>query len=90
MKTSYEEFSNPWALSPAGLEQDQAFIKYLEKFDEPIFGDELAEWSNDIDLLMEGLTNPDKLETLWEQSKAKKLWDDSQNKTSAKIGSVLI
>jgi len=26
---------------------------------------------------MEGLTNPDKLEALWEQSKAKKLWDDS-------------
>src|SRR6185503_11010250 len=26
---------------------------------------------------MEGLSNPDKLETLWEQSKAKKLWDDS-------------
>ena len=30
---------------------------------------------------MEGLTNPDKLETLWEQSKAKKLWVDSQNKS---------
>ena len=26
---------------------------------------------------MEGLSNPDKLETLWEQSKAKKLWDHS-------------
>jgi len=30
---------------------------------------------------MEGLTNPDKLETLWEQSKAKKLWVDSQNRS---------
>jgi len=30
---------------------------------------------------MEGLTNPDKLKTLWEQSKTKKLWDDSQNRS---------
>ena len=32
---------------------------------------------NDIDLFMEGLSNPDKLEALWKQSKAKKLWDES-------------
>jgi len=38
---------------------------------------------------MEGLTNPDKLETLWEQSKAKKLWDDSQKKTSAQLDQCL-
>jgi len=38
---------------------------------------------------MEGLTNPDKLETLWEQSKAKKLWDDSQNKTLAQLDQYL-
>ena len=50
---------------------------YLEELDETISEDELAEWSHDIDLFMEGLTNPDKLEALWEQSKAKKLWDDS-------------
>ena len=47
-KTSYEEFSNPWDLSPTELEQDQAFIKYLEELDEPISEEELAEWSNDI------------------------------------------
>jgi len=84
-KTSYEEFSNPWALSSVELEQDQAFIKHLEELDELISKDELAEWSNDIDLFMKGLTNPDKLKTLWEQSKAKKLWDDSQNKTSTQL-----
>ena len=61
--------------------EDQTFIKYLEELDDPISEDELAEWSHDIDLFMEGLTNPDKLETLWEQSKAKKLWVDSQNKS---------
>ena len=42
-KTSCEEFSNPWVLSPTELEQDQAFIKYLEELDEPISEDELAE-----------------------------------------------
>ena len=39
--------------------------------------DELVEWSDDIDLFMEGLSNPDKIEGHWEQSKAKKLWDES-------------
>ena len=62
--TSYEEFSNPWALSPIEQEQDQAFMKYLEELDEPISECELTEWSNDINLFMEGLTNPDKIETL--------------------------
>ena len=38
---------------------------------------------------MKGLINPDKLETLWEQSKAKKLWDDSQNKTLAQLDQYL-
>ena len=83
--TSYGEFANTWALSSAELEQDQAFIKYLEELDEPISEDKLAEWSNDIDLFMEELANPDKLETLWEQSKAKKLWHDSQNKSSTQL-----
>ena len=73
-----EDTFNINTLNSAELEQDQAFIKYLEELDEPISKDELAEWSHDIDLFMEGLTNPDKLEALWEQSKAKKLWDDSQ------------
>jgi len=57
--------------------------------DEPISEDELAEWSSDIDLFMEGLTNPDKLETLWEKSKAKKLWDSSQNKSSTQLDQYL-
>jgi hypothetical protein len=77
INTSLEEFSNQWAFNSAELEQDQAFIKYLKELDEPIPEVELADWSHDIDLFMEGLNNPDKLETLWEQSKAKKLWDDS-------------
>ena len=53
--------------------------------DEPISEGELAEWSHDIDLFMEGLTNLDKLKSLWEQSKAKKLWDNSQNKSSTQL-----
>ena len=64
INTSREEFSNQWDLNSAELEQDQTFIKYLEKLDDPIFEDELAEWSHDIDLFMDGLNNPDKLEAL--------------------------
>ena len=77
INTTLEESSTQWTLNSEELEQDQAFIKYLEQLDEPIPEDELADWSHDIDLFMEGLNNPDKLETLWKQSKAKKLWDDS-------------
>jgi len=53
--------------------------------DEPIPKDELADWSHDIDLFMEGLINPDKLEALWEQPKAKNLWDDSQSKSPTQL-----
>ena len=53
---------NPWASKHSELKQDQAFIDYLDELDWPISEDELAEWSDDIDLFMEGLSNPDKLE----------------------------
>src|SRR6185312_11358898 len=79
----------PMGSQPTELEQDQAFIEYLEQLEEPISEDELVEWSNDIELFLKGLINPDKLETLWEQSKAKKLWDDSQNKTLAQLDQYL-
>ena len=59
-----EDTFNINTLNSAELEQDRAFIKYLEELDEPISKDELAEWSHDIDLFMEGLTKPDKLEAL--------------------------
>ena len=78
ISTSLEEFSNQWTLNSAELEQDQAFVKYLKELGETIPEDELAEWSHDIDLFIEGLSNPDKLEALWEQFKVKKLWDDSR------------
>ena len=58
------ESSTQWTLNSTELEQDQAFIKYLEQLDEPIPEDELADWSHDIDLFMEGLSNPNKLEAL--------------------------
>ena len=38
---------------------------------------------------MEGLTNPDKLEALWKQSRVKKIWDDSQNKSSTQLDQYL-
>ena len=67
------------------MDRDQAFIDYLNELDGPIPEDELIEWSDDIDLFLEGLSNPDKLEELWEQSKAKKLWDESQTKTVSQL-----
>ena len=85
INTTLEESSTQQILNSAELEQEQAFIKYLKELDEPISEDELAEWSHDIDLFMEGLTNPDKLEALWEQSKTKKLWNDSQNKSPTQL-----
>jgi len=50
----------------------------------------LIEWSDDIDLFMEGLSNPDKLEELWEQSKDKKLWDESQSKLPSQLDRHLV
>ena len=85
INTSYGGLSNQWVLNSAELEQDQAFIRYLEELEEPISEDELTEWSHDIDLFMEGLINPDKLEALWEQSKAKELWNNSMNKSSTQL-----
>jgi len=52
INTSLEESSTQCTLNPAELEQDQAFIKYLEELDEPIPEDELVDWSQDIDLFM--------------------------------------
>ena len=46
------------------LDRDQAFIDYLDELDGPISDDELAEWSDDLDLFLEGLSNPEKIEEL--------------------------
>jgi len=58
--------------------------------DEPIPEDELADWSHDIDLFMEGLINPDKLEALWEQSKAKKPLGRFTKQVTNSIGPTLV
>jgi len=67
----YPKFVNPWATRLSDPDQDQAFIEYLDELDGPISENELVEWSDDIDLFMEGLSNPDKFEALSEQSKEK-------------------
>ena len=67
-------------LELSDVDRDQAFIDNLDELDGPISDDELIEWSDDIDLFMQGLSNPDKLKDLWEQSKAKMLWDESQSR----------
>jgi len=61
---------------------DRAFIDYLNKFDGPDSFDDLNDWSDDIDLFMEGLSNPKKIEELWGKSKAKKTRDDPQYNTT--------
>ena len=66
------------------MDENKTFIKYLHELDSPISKDELAEWPDDIGLFMEGLSNPDKLEELWGQLKAKKLWDESQFRSASR------
>ena len=60
------------------LDADQALIGYLNKLNDPDSFDDFDDWSDDNDLFMEGLSNPEKIEELWEKSKAKKLQDDPQ------------
>ena len=64
------------------LDCDQAFIDYLDELDGPISDDELAEWSDDLDMFLKGFSNPEKIKELWEQSKVKKLWDESQTRSA--------
>ena len=45
-------------------DHDQAFIDYLNILDCPDSFDDLDEWSDDIDLFMKGLSNPDKIKEL--------------------------
>jgi hypothetical protein len=58
-------FENPWAskeynprFDHPDIDRDQAFIDYLNELDGPIPEDELIEWLDDIDLFLEGLSNP--------------------------------
>ena len=57
------------------LTSDQEFAEFLAEFDYPETSDDLEEWSDDIDLFIEGLCNPHMIEELQQQSKAKKLWE---------------
>ena len=50
---------------------NQEFVEFLEELNCPEDPNNLDEWSDDVDMFMEGLSNPHKLEELWQQSKAK-------------------
>jgi hypothetical protein len=50
----------------------------LNNLDGPDSCDDLDDWSDDIDLFMEGLSNPNKIDKLWEKSKARKFGADPQ------------
>ena len=51
----------------------------MNKFDPPEDFVDLEEWMVDFSLFMEGLCNPHKIDELWQQSKAKKIWDSFQS-----------
>ena len=53
-------------------------MEFLEELDCPEDLDNLDEWSDEVDMFMEVLSNPYKLEELWQQSMAKKLWHNFQ------------
>ena len=80
MVHSLEPFSEDIFSKLSDLDQDQAFIEYLDEFDRATSEEELFEWSDNIFLFMDGLSNPDELQELWEQSKSKQLRDESQSR----------
>jgi len=67
---------NPESLDPV---DDREFIDYINSRDNPNNFDDLDDWTDDIDLFMEGLCNPHKIDELWQQSKAKKMWENFQS-----------
>ena len=77
---SLEPFSEDIFSKLSDLDQDQAFIEYLDEFHRATSEEELVEWLDNIFLFMDGLSNPDELEELWEQSNSKQLRDESQSR----------
>jgi len=65
--------SNCEEIVPLELEHDQEFINYVDELDDTGSFDDLNDWTDDVNLFMEGLCNPDKIDELWQQSKSKKL-----------------
>ena len=50
------------------LVHDREFIFYINSWDNPDNFDDLDDWTDDIDLFMEGLSNPHKIYELRQQS----------------------
>ena len=67
---------NPEFLDP---NDDREFINYLKNLEAANEFDDLEDWLDDIDLVMESLIHPNKIEELWHISKAKRMWDDFQS-----------
>ena len=57
----YDNESTPL---PPDWASGQEFVEYLEELDGPEGFDDLEEWSDDVNMFMEGLSNPHKLEEL--------------------------
>ena len=67
---------NPEFLDP---NNDREFINYLKNLDPPNEFDDLDDWMDNVNLFMESLLHPDKIDELWHISKAKRMWEESQN-----------
>jgi hypothetical protein len=66
---------NPESLD---LVNDQELIDYINSLDSPDGFDDLDDWTDDIDLFMQGLCNPHNIDDLWLQAKAKELCENFQ------------
>jgi hypothetical protein len=64
---------NPELLNP---NDNQEFINHINNMETLDEFDDLEDWSFDIDLFMESLIHPDKIEELWHISKAKRMWEE--------------
>ena len=61
---------NPEFLDP---DNDREFINYLKNLDPPNEFDDLDDWMDNVNLFMESLLHPDKIDELWHISKAKRM-----------------
>ena len=67
---------NPEFLDP---NNDREFINFINNLDLPDEFDDLEDLLDDIDLIMESLLHPDKIEEHWHISNAKRMWTDFQS-----------
>ena len=66
---------NPKLLDPVN---DQELNDYIISLDPPDEFNDLDDWSNDIDIFMQGLCDQLKSDDLWLRAKVKEMWENFQ------------